>query len=208
MLDSISEPTQCFKLGYQHWLFKTKPLLITRAYLAIKEILKHQTGFCWWAFSYNHNRRAKTFYKLQEIKTLCKKGRKTTGLMFDYMQNLPLPFLPVQQMFYFCKLWMYVFCIHYNMSDNPSVFYTYHKGVENKGFNEVCSFISYYINTLLLESVRKLHVFSDDCGSQNRNHTLTRLFSGLIVTEKCNNIFQYFQFGIIDFCLTIGTLRV
>lgn len=139
-----------------------------------------------------HKRRAKKFYnKMQEITNLCKEDRNTSALVFDYMQNLPLPFLPVQEMFYLRKLWLYVFCVH-NLSDNTSVFYTYHEGEGNKGPDEVCSFLSHYITNFLPESVSKLHVFSDACGGQNRNHTLTRFLSALTVTEKFNNICQYF----------------
>lgn len=139
-----------------------------------------------------HKRRAKKFYnKLQEITNLCKEDKTTSALVFDYMQNLPLPFLPVQEMFYLRKLWLYVFCVH-NLSDNSSVFYTYHEGEGNKGPDEVCSFLSHYITNFLPESVSKLHVFSDACGGQNRNHTLTRLLSALTVTEKFNSIRQYF----------------
>lgn len=58
-----------------------------------------------------------------------------TGLAFDYMQNLALPFIPVQEMFYLRKLWHYVFGIH-NLSNNESVFYTYHEGQGRKGPDE------------------------------------------------------------------------
>lgn len=139
-----------------------------------------------------HKRRAKKFYnKLQEITNLCNDNENTSALVFDYMQNLPLPFLPVQDMFYLRKLWLYVFCVH-NLSDNSSVFYTYHEGEGNKGPDEVCSFLSHYITNFLSESVSKLHVFSDACGGQNRNHTLVRLLSALTVTEKFQSISQYF----------------
>lgn len=139
-----------------------------------------------------HKRRARKFYnKLKEITEFCKEDETTSALVFDYMQNLPLPFLPVQEMFYLRKLWLYVFCVH-NLSDNSSVFYTYHEGEGKKGPNEVCSFLSHYITNFLPESVSKLHVFSDACGGQNRNHTLTRLLSSLTVTGRFQNICQYF----------------
>lgn len=44
-----------------------------------------------------HKRRAGKFYKnVKEIQEKCADDEKVLGLSFDYMQNLPLPTLPVQ----------------------------------------------------------------------------------------------------------------
>jgi hypothetical protein len=37
---------------------------------------------------------------------LCKEKEEVGGIIFDYMQNLPLPKIPVQEMFYLRKLWL------------------------------------------------------------------------------------------------------
>lgn len=48
-----------------------------------------------------HKRRSSKFYKkFEEIKNLGIDTPNVTGLAFDYMQNLALPFIPVQEMFY------------------------------------------------------------------------------------------------------------
>nr|CAI5869363.1 unnamed protein product [Callosobruchus analis] len=58
-----------------------------------------------------HKRRAKKFYnKIKEAQTLC---TEVMGLGFDYMQNMPLPYIPVQESFYY----------------------------RQKGSNEVCTFL-------------------------------------------------------------------
>ena len=60
-----------------------------------------------------HKRRAKKFYnKLQEVQKLCKDDTRVAGITFDYMQNLPLPNIPVQDFFYYRQLWVYLFEIH------------------------------------------------------------------------------------------------
>lgn len=97
------------------------------------------------------------------------------AIAFDFMQHQPLPLLPVQEMFYLRKLWLNVFCIH-NLTTNKAVFYTYHEGTANKGTDEVCSSLYNYILKYIPNSVRELYVFSDACGGQNRNHTVSRLF--------------------------------
>lgn len=139
-----------------------------------------------------HKRRASKFYnKLKEIANVGKEKDNVAGIVFDYMQNLALPFIPVQEMFYLRKLWHYVFCIH-NISSNMSVFYTYHEGLGRKGPDEVCSFISHYIENFIPNSVTELHVFSDACGGQNRNHTLTRFLLGQTVSGRFDIVEQYY----------------
>lgn len=84
-----------------------------------------------------HKRRAKKCYnKLKEVETKCKNNPNVMGIVFDYMQNLPLPFIPVQEMFYLRKLWYYVFNI-FDMKNNKAVFYTYREGEAKRGHNEV-----------------------------------------------------------------------
>ena len=52
-----------------------------------------------------HKRRAKKLYnKLQEVTDMCKEKKTVAGLVLDFMQNLPLPFIPVQEVFYLRKL--------------------------------------------------------------------------------------------------------
>lgn len=121
-----------------------------------------------------HKRQAKKFYnKFKEVSDICKNREDVMAITFDYMQNLPLLFMSVQEMFYLHKLWFYVFNIH-DIGNQRSVFYTYTEGTVKRGPNEVCSFLIHFLNTISIE-VKEFHVFSDACGGQNRNHTVTRL---------------------------------
>ena len=76
--------------------------------------------------------------------TKCKNDPNVYGIAFDFMQNLPLPHIPVQEIFYLCQLWLYEFCI-YDLKTGKSVFYSYCEGVANKCPNEVCTFVLDYI---------------------------------------------------------------
>lgn len=139
-----------------------------------------------------HMRRANKFYKkLNEIKEISQTRPDVMGIAFDYMQNLPLPFLPVQEMFYLRKLWFYVFNI-YDMKNNKAYFYTYAEGEANKGPNEVCSMVLSFIQNHMPNEVKELHVFSDACGGQNRNHAFCRLLSSLTMTNRFNVVQQYY----------------
>ncbi|KAE9522462.1 hypothetical protein AGLY_017123 [Aphis glycines] len=138
-----------------------------------------------------HKNRAKKFYnKFNEVSEICKNRRDVMAITFDYMQNLPLLFMPVQEMFYLRKLWFYVFNIH-DISKNRSVFYTYTEGTAKRGSNEVCSFLHDFFNTIP-DKVKELHVFSDACGGQNRNHTVTRMLLAMTMNNRFSIIHQYF----------------
>ena len=72
-----------------------------------------------------HKRRANKLYKkLQSVTELSKNDAKISGVVFEFMQNLPLPFLPVQETFYLRKLWYYVFNVH-DLKTRQSVFYNH-----------------------------------------------------------------------------------
>ncbi|CAH1973033.1 unnamed protein product [Acanthoscelides obtectus] len=83
-----------------------------------------------------HKRRAKKFYsKLKEVTDLCHEREDVGGIVFDYIQNMPLPVIPVQEMFYYRQLRLYGFEIH-DLRNDTGHFYTYHEGQAAKGPNE------------------------------------------------------------------------
>lgn len=138
-----------------------------------------------------HLRRAKKFYKKQqEIKELCSNNPEVGAIVFDFMQNLPLPKIPVQEMFYLRKLWLYVFCVH-NIKTGSADFYVYPEGEAKRGPDEVCSMLWLNIQNMSPD-IKELHVFSDACGGQNRNNTLVRFFLALVATGRFSKIYQYF----------------
>lgn len=105
-----------------------------------------------------HKRRAYKFYKKQqEVTKLCSERDDVVRLVFDYMQNVPLPCLPVQEMFYLRNLWLFVFGIH-NLKNNTAQFCCYHEGQGNRGPNEVCTFLNEYIHKQLTDSERTTDV--------------------------------------------------
>ena len=60
--------------------------------------------------------------------------------------------------------------------------YSYHKGKAKKGGNEVCSFLYHYIQKHIPEHVNELHLFSDGCAGQNKNHIMIRFCLTLVST--------------------------
>ena len=139
-----------------------------------------------------HKRRSRKFYnKLQEVQNKCKTNPEVAGFTFDYMQNLPLPNIPVQEIFYFRQLWYYLFEIH-DLKDNSGHFYAYHEGQARKTPNEICTFLQDYIFNHVSPDVKELHIFSDGCPGQNRNHTVVRFLLALQATKRFKTIYHYF----------------
>lgn len=137
-----------------------------------------------------HKRRANKFHnKISEVKELIKTRDDVTAITFDFMQNLPLPCIPVQEMFYLRQLWVNCFGIK-NLKTGRSVFYNFHEGVANKGANEVCSMLLHYIDNFLGENIKQLYIFSDNCPGQNKNHTLVRFL--LSDSNRFHKITHYF----------------
>ena len=66
-------------------------------------------------------------------------------LAFDFQQNLPLPHIPVGEIFYLRQLWLYVFGIHCFV-DNRASMYCWDETVAKKGANEVISCLNNYFS--------------------------------------------------------------
>lgn len=65
-----------------------------------------------------HMRRERKFYtKLEDIRNKVKSDETILVICIDYMQNLQLPSIPIQEALYLRKLVVSVFCIH-NLRDN------------------------------------------------------------------------------------------
>lgn len=138
-----------------------------------------------------HLRRAKKFYStLKGITEKCSQEPDTFGICIDFMQNLPLPHIPVQEIFYYRQLWVNCFCV-YDLKTKKSTIYLYHEGVAKKGGNEVSSFIHHYIENHVPDTAKEIHVFSDACTGQNRNHTVIRTLLAISYIRKVT-ISQYF----------------
>lgn len=139
-----------------------------------------------------HKRRASKFHAvMKQTERSCQENDTVLGLCFDFMQNLPLPHIPVQDIFYLRQLWVNVFCIH-DIKANKAVMYVYHEGQAKKGANEVCSFLYHYIQEYVPAGIKVLHLYSDACTGQNRNHSMIRFLTSLTDTRRFEEIVHRF----------------
>lgn len=112
------------------------------------------------------------------------------GISFNYMQNFALPHLRIQDTFYLRQLTVSVFGIH-NIKTGKARYYIYHEGTCSKGANVVGTFLLDYIKSIP-NNIKHLHVFSDNCYGQNRNHTIIRMFL-LLAYNRFESVTWYFQ---------------
>lgn len=139
-----------------------------------------------------HERRSRKFYEsIKKSKELSKKDCTVLGLAFDYMQNISIPCIPVQELYYFRQLSVFPFAIH-NLKNDKADFFLYHEGIAKKGPNETCSFLWKYLNENISSSVRELHLYSDSCGGQNKNHCMIRFLLSLTDMRKFDKIIHRF----------------
>ncbi|XP_075213604.1 uncharacterized protein LOC142319811 [Lycorma delicatula] len=125
-----------------------------------------------------HKRRDKKFFtKTKESKEASKKDDKIISLCFDFMQNLLVTRILVQDIFYLNYGFIYLTCIILVQENQlrKSVKYVYQESEGEKSANEVCSFILDYIKHLVPDTVTLFHLFSDECVEQNKNQTLIRI---------------------------------
>lgn len=125
-----------------------------------------------------HLKKADTFVKLKKQWKQKSREGSATVLSFDYMQNLPLPHIQTNTVFYCRQLWLYVFGVH-NLSDDSASMYLYHEGIGKKGQNDVTSLLFHHLKGL--ENPKEhLVLFSDGCSGQNKNYVMVHFLYMLV----------------------------
>ena len=135
-----------------------------------------------------HLQKAEWFYKeLKEKSKEAEENDQLDVLCFDFQQNMPLPKVPSGDAFYLRQLWVHNFCIH-SAKNKTGHFFMYDESIAKKGANDVLSFLKHYFDNILSPNIKSLFLFSDNCSSQNKNHTLVKFFVSLCQTERFDTI--------------------
>ena len=139
----------------------------------------------------DHLRQAENFYASLRTNThLAKLNAHIATVTFDFQQNLPLPHIPVGEVFYMRQLWLYVFGVH-ECGSNRAVMYSWPEFIAGKGSNEVVSCLDNFFCSLPKE-VTSLYLYSDGCPGQNKNSTVMQYFFTLVCTGRYKLIQHYF----------------
>nr|CAI5859357.1 unnamed protein product [Callosobruchus analis] len=112
-----------------------------------------------------HKRRCKKFYSKVKSETENHADSKNVlALAFDYVQNIQFPKSPVDDIFY------------------------YHS---QKTANEICTFLTDYLKEIK-KNHKEIHLFSDNCWGQNKNHTVIRMLLSLTDCGLFEKIIHYY----------------
>ena len=124
------------------------------------------------------------------------------------MQNLPVPTLTHNSMFYLRQLWEYNFGVHDCTTDSGTM-YMWSELVAKRGADEICSCQMQYISNLPLQ-VKKLTCYSDSCFGQNKNFEMICFWNWQIVQGRFSQIDHKFlvrDHTYFQMTVTLVTLR-
>lgn len=145
---------------------------------------------------------------------MCKSYLKEiVGICIDFMANISLPCISVQDAYYLRQLTVNVFGVH-NLATRESTIFIYHEVEGGKGSNEVCTMLNWYIKNKVNKDVKTLYLFGDNCSGHNKNNTMVRMMMQLCEVNRFSNaklIFpirgHYFMPNDWDFAIIRRKLR-
>ena len=91
--------------------------------------------------------------KKRRLKLLASSSTDITVISFDLMQNLSLPNMVTNPVFYSRQLWYYIFGIH-DLARNDVFMYSYYEGVAKCGQNDVTSMLLHWLNKHLPQGTK------------------------------------------------------
>jgi hypothetical protein len=139
-----------------------------------------------------HKISANYFYMLRkDITKKFKYDKSHAILSFDFEKNLPLPVTNINKEYYLRQLWVQNFGIH-DIKLSKACMFLYAENYAGKGPNEVISFIDYFIKYKLSKETEVLHLFCDNCFSQNKNKYLWLYFNQIVKSSTLDEINIYY----------------
>lgn len=136
-----------------------------------------------------HKLRAKKFHQLMAES---KKARGTLTLVFDLMQNQPLPKIGISEEFYARQLWVHNMgiVVHRKRQNKNDVrLYTWLESEAGRGANEICSALHDCLHRMRRSVIRRkyntLHLYCDSCGGQNKNSAMLASLWKFVHSKQC-----------------------
>ncbi|CAH1984379.1 unnamed protein product [Acanthoscelides obtectus] len=116
-----------------------------------------------------HQRRAEAMQQSLKRETeYAKISGDTYVITFDLQQALPVPNLTVGPAFYLRKAWVYNLGIH-DCVTGQGYMYMWPENVAKRGSDEIASILYKHFREHSIKGNKKLIVYTDNCGGQNKN---------------------------------------
>lgn len=108
---------------------------------------------------------------------LAKADKNITIIAFDLMKTLPTPLLSTGVAYYKRQLWTYCLGIH-NLATDEVHMYLWDESIASRGPDEIGSCLLHYVEHYVRS--KKLIMYSDQCGGQNRNIKLALICNYIV----------------------------
>ncbi|KAK4313325.1 hypothetical protein Pmani_015313 [Petrolisthes manimaculis] len=114
------------------------------------------------------------------------------AITMDLQQTLVTPRLTTNVAYYKRKMWTYNFGIH-NLKEKSQVhLYVWNETIAKRGSSEIGSCLLHYIEHHVPSICKKLVIFSDNCGGQNKNLNISLLLLRYIHSGRFSMVKHYF----------------
>lgn len=113
------------------------------------------------------------------------------ALAMDLQQTLMTPRLHTNVAYYKRKLWTYNLGIH-NLKNGRPYFYVWNEGMAKRGSSDIGSCLMHFLDKFAPSNMKKLVIFSDNCGGQNKNISLSLLLLRYIHSGRLEMIKHYY----------------
>lgn len=131
-----------------------------------------------------HLKKAETFYARKRNARLNARNKESVeAICMDFQKNLNVPNITTNDAYYKRKLGYYLFNIHM-LSNSSSKFYVYDETIAKKGSDNVASMLYDFIMFQLPDTVRKITIFCDSCGGQNKNYVIIRFIYYIVHIQR------------------------
>lgn len=98
---------------------------------------------------------------------------------FDLQKTLETPSLSTSVAYYSRQLWTYNLCI-YNEVTGQAYMYMWSENVASRGADEIGSCVIKHLQAHIGANTKKVYLYSDSCGGQNRNIKMTLLLKKVL----------------------------
>lgn len=108
---------------------------------------------------------------------------KTVVLTFDLQRVLECPSISTILAFYKRQLWVYNLCIYDDVNDHGYM-YIWNESIASRGAQEIGSRLYRHSLTHTPTDTKKIILYSDSCGGQNRNIKVSLMLKKLLADRK------------------------